>query len=343
MGGKNRRTRKQPRIRGGEFLGEGAQGQTYNAGCVSKGQSLCTLLTKSDIDKITLYTKKDPVTLSTKEEILEFVEFTQGLEDKIAKLFKYKGDVSKVAHDKLLEEIEFNKNIAAIYGRDAEYFTTITPVSGYKGVEIYGAYIKLNKKPDIYAVFGSKCDNKYTVKLKQFLIDILASLIHLNDRGYYHNDVKLDNIVLCGDTYKLIDWGASSPAKFTEKTHGSLLTTSPMRWYTFGYNQFLSTSIIGTKTYYGNRTVYASPIFKANVARINREFYEVMRITTNAEDLFRMYKDSFDVFMLGMTALHAVVLYKLDYTVFQPIIERMTSLKYPLGAKEALREASRLP
>ena len=116
-----------------------------------------------------------------------------------------------------------------------------------------------------------------------------------------------------------------------------------MRWYTFGYNQFISTSIVGTKTYYGKSTVYKSPIFKANVARINTEFYEVMKTTTDRETLFRRYKDSYDVFMLGMTALHAVILYNLDYEPYKTTIERMTSLQTPLNANEAIRIASSLP
>lgn len=338
MGKHNTRKRT---IRGGEFLGEGAQGKAYNAGCGTKGESLCTLLTESAITEITLYTEKGPVSINTADEIREFVHYTQSMHGVIAKLFKYKGKTSKVAHDKLLEEIDSNKRIATLYGKDAERYTTVAPIR-YKEHSLYGSYLKLSRNPDIYTVFGSKCNNKFTMNVKRLLLDILGSLVILNDKGYYHNDIKLDNLVQCDEMYKLIDWGASVPMRYEEKVHGSLLTTSPMRWYTFGYNQFISTSIIGTKTYYGKSAIYKSPIFQSTVARINKEFYEVMKTTTDRETLFRRYKDSYDVFMLGLTALHAVILYTLDYEPYRETIERMTSLQTPLNAKEALRIASNL-
>jgi len=340
MGKHNTRKRT---IRGGEFLGEGAQGKAYNAGCGTKGESLCTLLTESAITEITLYTEKGPVHINTPEDIAEFVNYTKDMRGAIAKLFKHRGDKSKVAHDKLLEEIDSNKRIVSLYGKGAERYTTVAPIRGYKEHALYGAYLKLSRKPDIYTVFGSKCNNKFAMNVKRLLLDILGSLVILNDKGYYHNDIKLDNMVQCGDMYKLIDWGASVPMRYEEKTHGSLLSTSPMRWYTFGYNQFISTSIIGTKTYYGKSAIYKSPIFQENVARINKEFYEVMKTTTDRETLFRRYKDSYDVFMLGLTALHAVILYNLEYEPYRETIERMTSLQTPLNASEALRIASRLP
>ena len=335
------KTRKH-RLRGGEFLGEGAQGKAYNAGCGTKGESLCTLLTDADITEIILYTDKDPVYINTPDEIKEFVNYTKEVRGVIAKLFKYKGKTSKVAHEKLLEEIDSNKRIATIYGKEADHYTTVAPIRGYKDHTLYGAYLKFAKKQDIYTVFGLKCNNKYTIHLKRLLLDILSSLVILNHKGYYHNDIKLDNMVQCGEMYKLIDWGASVPIRYEEKVHGSLLTTSPMRWYTFGYNQFISTSIIGARTYYGNSTVYKSPIFQETVARINKEFYTVMKTTTDREMLFRKYKDSYDVFMLGMTALHAVILHKLDYEPYKTTIERMTSLQTPLNANEAIRIASSL-
>jgi hypothetical protein len=337
-----RKTRKNV-LRGGEFLGEGAQGKAYNAGCGTKGDSLCTLLTESAITEITLYTEKGPVHIKSPEDISEFVNYTKDMRGAIAKLFKYKGKTSKMAHDKLLEEIDSNKRIATLYGKEAERFTTVAPIRGYKDHTLYGAYLKLSGKPDIYTVFGLKCNNKYTMHLKRLLLDILGSLVILNAKDYYHNDIKLDNMVQCGDMYKLIDWGASVPARYEEKVHGSLLTTSPMRWYTFGYNQFISTSIIGTRTYYGNSTVYKSPIFQETVARINKEFYAVMKTTTDRETLFRRYKDSYDVFMLGLTALHAVILHKLDYESYRTTIERMTSLQTPLNASEAMHIVARLP
>ena len=341
MVNKTRKVRNVRILRGGEFLGEGAQGKTYNAGCVAFGESFCKILKDSPITEITVYTEKDPVVLTRPADIAEFVEATQGMSGAIAKLFKHKGQHSTVAHKKLLDEIRTNQHIKEIYGADAEHFTTVAPLR-FQRYDVYGVAIHIDKQPDIYAVFGRRCDNKYHVEPRKLLIDILASLIILNERGYYHNDIKLDNIVRCKDMYTLIDWGASTPIHPDEKTHGSLLTTSPMRWYLFGYNQFISTSIIGTKTYYVNQTIYKSPIFQENVARINREFYNAMKKSSDRATLFAKYKESFDVFMLGMTALHSVIVFNLDYKEYKPIIEQLTSLEAPINAKEALRLVSKI-
>ena len=89
--------------------------------------------------------------------------------------------------------------------------------------------------------------------------------------------------------------------------------------------------------------MYKSPHFQENVARINRELYEVLRTTTDRATLFERYKESFDVFMTGMTALHSVILLNLDYAKYKDVIERLTSLRNPLNAKEALSIASKLP
>ena len=71
MGKTRKYTKKQ---QGGEFLGEGAQGKTYNAGCVASGESFCSILADSPITKITIYTDKDPVVLTSKPDIGDFVE-----------------------------------------------------------------------------------------------------------------------------------------------------------------------------------------------------------------------------------------------------------------------------
>ena len=53
--------------------------------------------------------------------------------------------------------------------------------------------------------------------------------------------------------------------------------------------------------------------------------------------LHSKYKRNLDVFMLGMTLLHAVFKFDLNYEKYRELIDRMTSLKHPWSsAKEAL-------
>ena len=334
-----RQTRKFTQ-RGGDFLGEGAHGKVYNTGCIA-GESLCTMLSesKSAVEKITIYTENRQVVLST-EETEEFKKFLETVKDSIVKVFK----PARTIEAKLTEEIRLNRIIADKYGKDASFFTTIAPLlfeTERKSYKMFGAKIELKTKT-YYVVFGAKCTSKFTLDMKRFLIDIAASLVVLHGKHYTHNDIKLDNIVKCGDIYKLIDWGAATPMEFKKINHGSLLTTSPMRWYLLGYNPILSTNIIGTKTYFVRRHIYDSPHFQDTVKRINEEFYEIMSRGHTKEELFDMYKDTMDIFMLGITALHLVIENKLNWSAYKSTIEELVSFVRPLDAKKALRLVSRL-
>jgi serine/threonine protein kinase len=166
--------------------------------------------------------------------------------------------------------------------------------------------------------------------------DLLSSLIILNRQNYLHNDVKLDNIVLCEDRYKLIDWGAATPMDITNKTHGSLLTTSPLRWYCYGYTDIIARNVIPTKTYFYKPEISKSPLFQEQIERINAEFATLLTFESKRKILFETHKNTFDVFMLGMTLLHAVIERKLSFDTYRPIIASFTSLLEPLTARRAL-------
>jgi len=176
-------------------------------------------------------------------------------------------------------------------------------------------------------------------------VDIAASLIVLHGKKYTHNDIKTDNIVLCTEAYNLIDWGAATPMEFKKQKHGSLLTTSPLRWFLMGYNMMISASVLGTKTYFKNKAIYKSPLFQETIKRINEEFYELVGSDDSLgkkQALFERFKESMDIFMLGMTALHLIIEQKLDWSKYKSIVERFTSLREPIDAHEALRLASKL-
>lgn len=330
------RTRKQ---RAGKILGEGAHGKTYDASCRVHGESFCKTLEsfKADIQKVTLYTNDKKLVITAAAEIDFFTEYARTLVGNIAKIFKHK---TKAALQKALdEEIASNKAITELYGTHAEANTTISPVSGYihrdTKYDIYGAVVDIKGQPSIYVVFGSKCNNKFPFH-PSMIENLLESLIILNRKDYLHNDVKLDNIVLCDERYKLIDWGASTPMDFSNKTHGSLLTTSPLRWYCYGYSALVSRNVLSTKTYFYKPEIYKSELFKEQMERINAEFNSRLIFESDRKRLFEAYKNTFDVFMLGMTILHVVIERKLSFDMYRPIIAAFTSLMEPLTARRAL-------
>lgn len=335
---KTRHTRRSQR--GGALLGEGAHGKTYNLGCATDDkETFCDMFEaqKAAIEKVTLYTLHDQSVISSSKDIDDFMTFLSHTKNKIAKVFKPVGVFSrKSLKTKLDEEIYFNRKIAQVYGSTASKFLTTAPLSGFKDHQIMGAILHSKSAPSTYVVFGSKCNPKYHFHVKEFLIDLLESLVVLQAKNYTHADIKDDNIVLCDDRYKLIDWGAAGKLVFTNKPTGSKYTNGPLRWYVGGETPILAKSRIPLRALIGKASYLFKSRFQEQYWRILREFDEVIAETSDREVLFRKYCKSFDVFSLGMTLLYALLDNKAPYEKYIHIVEALTSLKAPLDAVAAL-------
>lgn len=319
---------------GGALLGEGAQGITYDLGCDTEGLSMCTMLETNNVSEIRLELESGEfVLLNTKKDIDEFIQFLHSTTGKIAKMFKpAKIFTMKTLQSKLDEEIDFNKTVNKIYGRVTSRYLTSDPLKGFRKLSIVGAIVVVNGTPLLFVVFGTKCTNVYDIDMKMFVSDILLSLVKLESAGYSHNDIKLDNIVRCSQRYKLIDWGKLSN---TDKEFGTTIFTNPIKWYTLGYSQIVSKNIYKLSKH---KIIRDAPLFKQNNKRIVEEFADVVNNNTR-EQLKEIFKGKYDVFMVGNTILQAVILYKLDYEKYKPLIDSFTSLKTPLNASQALKVA----
>ena len=332
---------------GGAFIGEGAQGKAYDTGDEKGTPSFYSLLSKGPIMKIMLYTDNaaSPITELKSEHYESFKSFIKGQKNSITKTFKSGGP--KTPAQKLAEEIEMNKKITKLYGDNAANYTTIAPLTGYttpdgKTYNIFGASVS-TASGVLEAVFGAKCDNNLKMsECNDFIAlakDITESISVLNGKNYLHNDIKLDNIVRCGGKYKLIDWGAAIPMNFKEKAHGSLFTTSPIRWFTLGYKKFIARQILPYKMYFSKKGISSNPYYKEQVRRIVREFNIVINAQPppSPQDIFERYKNNFYIFMLGMTILIEVIKNNPDkLNQYNAIIEKFTSIENPISATEAV-------
>jgi hypothetical protein len=319
---------------GGNMIGkEGAHGVAFNLDCGSPGKSLCSLLKPLKITKIRFFCNDGPNRHITDPKlILEFVEFLGTEKHRIAKIFKPKHTLSKTSlYSDFMEEIAANKTVLGVYKDHATKFTTLNPVTGFKNLDIIGLIVnfKDDKTEPLHVIMGSKCQGLTTIHLDKFIIDMLCSILILQSADYEHNDIKLDNIVKCQDRYKLIDWGQATQIGKNPIKMGSLFTTSPIRWYISGHLAYISSEILAFKAHQ-NDPEYAkwSPFIKTN-ERINSEFYTIVKATPNRSTLRKLYANSFDLFMLGLTILYAVYKYKLNYIIYKPIIDHLTSLKRP--------------
>ena len=173
--------------------------------------------------------------------------------------------------------------------------------------------------------------------LDKFIPDILESIEILQISSYRHNDIKLDNIVKCQERYKLIDWDQCGKITDLDKI-GTLIATSPIRWYINGYNPYISKSIMTLKTTMRNYGFSGSRIYKEVSSTIFKEFDEIVKTNPDKSDLALKYAYSFDIFMLGMTILYSVYKYKLPYEKYKDTILKFTSLRDPVkNAIEALQ------
>ena len=316
---------------GGQKLGAGGHATAYNMGC-GQGESLCEIMKTSTIKKIVLYHVDGAnVILTNKKDIAAFQQFSEDAANDIAKIFNKAALFSKkTTKEDFEEEIHINKKILYVFGTHAEEYLTLGPVKGFRKLNLVGAHIEFENGAHTYAALGLKCGPMKDIDLDKFIVDMLQTIQILQGMSFEHNDIKLDNILHCDGRYKLLDWGQSDGISFTQMKMGTLLATSPMRWYIHGYNEMISDSIITYKTKRKYNAFYKSDMFKATTDRISEEFHTVLSVQPDRVALRSKYLYSFDVFMLGMTILHAVFKYKLDYVKYKPIIDKFTSLIDPV-------------
>jgi len=335
------RTRKQERQKnGGALLGEGAHGKAYNVGRTPRNtDALYKLLLKTPYKSISLQTleQEKPVELTTAKDIHAFTEFLKETKNLIGKVVKAPQFWQKKSQQReFQDELDVNRMVLKAFGPQADRFLTTQPVQGFRDHAIIGFIgTPSDKKPLLYVIFGHKCNPSYKVELDRFVLDITEALVELESHRLRHNDIKPTNIVRCEDRYKLIDWGATTTD--IPKRGGGVPMSSPMRYYVGGLSSYLARTFpyIGVEYEYNDwfNTNHYQDLFN----RIDKEFLEILKVTSNRETLFKKYGPSSDLYQLGITV--ALLQYKegLDDSKYTRIVERLTSLKEPFrSAKEAL-------
>jgi serine/threonine protein kinase len=324
--------RRRQTQKAGARLGQGGHATAYNISCHTSDESLCSYMIEAPIKRIMLYCADGQnKVIRDKQMIGLFKDYVYNKENSIAKIF---GTASIFATKSTLadfeEEITTNRNIIDLFSSKSEYLT-LGPLKGFNGLDLVGVYIEFESGAKIYASVGVKCGPlEQPVNLDKLIRHMLETIQILQTASFQHNDIKLDNILFCDERYKLLDWGQSQHSTMHGMKMGTLLATSPIRWYINGYSELIANSIITFKTRRKYFDFYKSPMFKTTTDRISAEFHTVLKSEKDTEKLHNKYMYSFDIFMLGMTVLHAVFKYKLDYATYAPIIDKFTSLTDPV-------------
>ena len=170
---------------GGKILGHGAWGEVMDT-CINDFESLCNIIDPIN-DKIEIYSDNgQKFLIHNTNDFLQFIESYHG----ISKTFS--------REDKFLREIEENINVINIHQHKPQYITLDIPT--YKNINVFGFAIKKSNGKHIYVILGKKCNPKYSLdytNIFQFIKDILKRIKAINSQNYYHNDIKLANIILC--------------------------------------------------------------------------------------------------------------------------------------------------
>jgi serine/threonine protein kinase len=317
------------------FLGEGVHGKTYRLSYNSRGNTFYKHVAAHKIDYINLYVTNNEgnVILQTNKEINDFMKYLHSKSDVIAKIFKntfyYTGLTPKQDFE---IEINTNKKIINLYGKNANKMLTVSPITGYNNLKILGMNVKFTSGKEIYVAFGTECRNKYEIDADKFLVEILESLVILQGANYQHNDIKLDNIVLCDNRYKLIDWGQAGP--FDDLNFGEMMYTDPIKWYLKGAPIFVAKSLMHLSSGFKNSGYRSSELFGEIYNTINAEIDTVLNTVKDSKTLLKMYRKTFDIFMVGMTLIHAVYTYKLDEHKYIPLAKKLISIKNPIQSAE---------
>jgi serine/threonine protein kinase len=269
-------------------------------------------------------------------DIHEFLHYLKTQKDLLVKTYKTNFLLTgSRRQDNFNVELAENKRILSVYGSKAKAYLTLYPITGFRSYTLLGASLHLHEANDFYMIFGHRCQNKFSIEPNHMLRDLLKSLEILQKARYLHNDIKLENIVLCDNTYKFIDWGQAG--SFNQLHMGDMIGTSPVKWHLMGFSELYTDHIMALRTQMVNSDFRFSQLFDEVQQQIHNEYQEIVASSPSFKSLVRTYTDTFDVFMLGMVLLRAIHKYGLDTIKWLPLVKALVSLKKPLNAKEALK------
>lgn len=229
-------------LKGGKILNKGYKGAVmdlYNEDKIDD-KTLYEELLKENPDEIKLISFDKEIIVDNSE--IEFIldQLKKNSKITLAKKFLFGNILFGSNKKNFHNELTGYKDLAKIFKKDLSKYTTIKKGFSYKKNEIYG--IIFNKH---FYIFLEKCYKtldkiNFTEKtLNKCIKEITEVLEILKENNYIHNDIKPDNIILCKNRFKLIDWESSNYIKdqastFVNSKNGNLVFNHPIKFYKIG-------------------------------------------------------------------------------------------------------------
>ena len=234
------------------IINHGYKGQVmdiYNKKDLTDKNTLYNEIITSNSRKITLITIDDGKYIKIKKKDIEnynkILKILKTIDDTLVKKFIYISYLFGTKKHNFNNELNGYKNLIKIFKDKIVEHTTIKNGFVFNGRKIYGIIFNND-----YYMFLEKCYNilediKFTQKtLDKCTNEIIESLNILNGNNYIHNDIKPNNIILCKNRFKLIDWESSNYIKdqastFIDTKNGNLVYNHPLKFYNIGVAFFI--------------------------------------------------------------------------------------------------------
>ena len=329
---------------GGKIYGKGIKGMAINT--ISKNaDNLYKMLTvdQQHIKRIYLIGSGKVKKEIKNKNISSFLSYLQSKNKYIAKIFFTSKSIFRkniINKQSFYNELESVNNLIKIYKKDLKKYTTVMPLV-YKGQIFYGIEIDYDqsiKKNTDYILFYKRC--KTTVDqirmndkmFRKFIKQILPSLIKLQENNFIHYDIKPDNIVICDDGFKLIDWDISHSFNW-HKTHrysGTPMYSSPISFYINKIPKLIAKNLLYYyNVYKGHIKWVQSKQFSELYDRIKNDFDKLLELGYNRKTLYNLYHIKFDLFNFGLVLSNLIFINKLNFHKYKLFIQKIIAFDTP--------------
>lgn len=234
------------------ILNQGYKGRVidvYNKNNIYDENTLYNELLVSNPKEIKLITINEgsniKIKRSDEKKYNKILELLKTIDDTLVKKFIYINYFIGSKKNNFNNELNGYKNLIKIFKDKINIHTTIKEGFKFDGKKIYGIIFN-----DDYYIFLEKCyQNLEDVKFTSALLnkcskEIIETLDILNENNYIHNDLKPNNIILCRDRFKIIDWESSNYLKkqsksFINTKNGNIVFNHPLKFYNIGIPYFM--------------------------------------------------------------------------------------------------------
>jgi serine/threonine protein kinase len=299
----------------GAVYGEGMKGKVMDYGTLTEDLE--------SLEHIQLHYVKEVKTYILEKE--DIIEYTNGPEilDEIIRLDISQNYVVKEFTIPNLATRTFGHSKKTYMMREIAGFRHILPVVKkhkiigipYKNHSLIGFEIIMKEKGILYDRTNSRCFiinrkcsqtmseyivNKFTEKqFVQFVEDILKTLIDIQKLDVAHGDIKLDNIMKCGNKYELIDWENNRLLEYSFLTKHHYLGVSPMYFKIVYGSAWYPAFKVALLRYFketGGYDSYASSLYATDMLVYYKQWFDKYTI----EESFNQVKYSLDLCAFGM-------------------------------------------